>query len=275
MSAFSLGYSPCPNDTFIFYGLACGAVPSPLGRAHRLEDVETLNALAARGALDVTKLSCAAYAQVAGHYVLLRSGAALGRGCGPLVVAREPRPLEGLSGLTVALPGRLTTAALLFSLYGPKVSPLYLPFDQVMPAVQAGRAAAGVIIHEGRFTYPAHGLVEVADLGRLWEEATSLPLPLGVIAARRGLGRKALLEVEAAIRESLAWARAHEADALSHARRFAQEMGEAVLAAHIGLYVNELSVDVGSEGEEAVRLLLERGAAAGALPGVELPLFVS
>jgi 1,4-dihydroxy-6-naphthoate synthase len=275
MSRLSLGYSPCPNDTFIFYGLSRGAVASDLAPEHRLEDVETLNALALKGVLDVTKLSVAAYAQVSADYCLLRSGAALGRGCGPLVVAGEPRSLESLAGKRVAMPGRLTTAALLFALFGPPVQPLQMPFERVMPAVAAGQAEAGVIIHEGRFTYQARGLSQVADLGVLWEEETGLPLPLGGIAARRSLGREVIARIEAAVRESLAYARAHEAEALQHARRFAQEMDEGVLRAHINLYVNDLSVDIGPEGERAVRTLLDKGAQMGVLPPVSLPVFLT
>jgi 1,4-dihydroxy-6-naphthoate synthase len=280
MTTLSLGYSPCPNDTFIFYGLARGAVPAAgLSLPHRLEDVETLNALAARAELDVTKLSLAAYAHVAEEYCLLRAGAALGKGCGPLVVAREARGLDSLAGARVALPGRLTTAALLFALYapqhGPRVQPLFMPFDRIMPAVAAGEAEAGVIIHEGRFTYAACGLAEVADLGRLWEADTGLPLPLGAIAARRSLGVDRLRAVEAAIRASLAHARAHEAAALAHAKRSAQEMAEGVLRAHINLYVNDFSVDIGPEGERATLTLLTKGAEAGALPPLSRPAFLT
>lgn len=280
MTTLSLGYSPCPNDTFIFYGLACGAVPNAgLSLPHRLEDVETLNALAAVGSLDVTKLSLAAFAHVAEEYCLLRAGAALGKGCGPLVVAREARGLDSLAGQRVALPGRLTTAALLFALYapqhGPHVQPLFMPFDRIMPAVAAGEAEAGVIIHEGRFTYAACGLAEVADLGRLWEADTGLPLPLGAIAARRSLGVDRLRAIEAAIRASLAHARADEAAALAHAKRSAQEMAEGVLRAHINLYVNDFSVDVGPEGERAIATLLTKGAETGALPPLSRPAFLT
>jgi len=276
MTTLSLGYSPCPNDTFIFYGLACGAVQAAgLSLPHRLEDVETLNRLAALGSLDVTKLSLAAYAHVAEEYCLLRAGAALGKGCGPLVVAREARGLDSLAGARVALPGRLTTAALLFALYAPRVEPLFMPFDRIMPAVAAGEAEAGVIIHEGRFTYAARGLAEVADLGRLWEADTGLPLPLGAIAARRSLGVDRLRAVEAAIRASLAYARAHEAATLAHAKRSAQEMAEEVLRAHINLYVNDFSVDIGPEGELATLTLLAKGAQAGALPPLSRPAFLT
>ncbi len=276
MSSLSLGYSPCPNDTFMFYGLSCGAVRAAgLTFTERLEDVETLNGLARQGRLEVTKVSCAAYAHLAEDYCLLRSGAALGRGCGPLLVSREPRGLESLEGLPVAMPGRLTTASLLFALYGPKVEPLQMAFHEVMPAVASGRAEAGVIIHEGRFTYPIYGLSLVCDLGRLWEEDTGLPLPLGAIAARRSLGAPTVLALEAAIRESILYARRHEAAALEHARHFAQEMAEEVLRAHIALYVNDLSLAIGPEGERAVRTLLARGAERGMLPALSQPPFLA
>jgi 1,4-dihydroxy-6-naphthoate synthase len=277
MRRCTLGYSPCPNDTFMFYGLSCGAVRvDGLAFDVRLADVETLNGLALSAArLDVTKLSCAAFAHASLDYHLLRSGAALGRGCGPLVVARSTRSLESLEGKRVAMPGRLTTASLLFALYGPRVEPVQMAFHEVMPAVAGGLAEAGVIIHEGRFTYPAHGLAEVCDLGRLWEEDTGLPLPLGAIAARRELGPEAAGRIEAAIRESIAYARTHEAEAIAHARRFAQEMAEDVLRSHIGLYVNDLSADIGREGEKALLALLARGAERGVLPPLALPPFLS
>jgi 1,4-dihydroxy-6-naphthoate synthase len=265
----SLGYSPCPNDTFMFYGLSCGAVHAQgLAFEERLEDVETLNGLAMEAHLDVTKISCAAFAHLCRHYCLLRAGAALGKSCGPLVVSRQPlKSLASLEGERVALPGRLTTASLLFALYGPKsVRALQMGFHEVMPAVAAGQAEAGVIIHEGRFTYPSYGLCVVCDLGRLWEEETGLPLPLGAIAARRTLGAETLSRLEAAIRASIGYGRKNEAEAVRHARRFAQEMAEGVLRAHIALYVNDLSADIGRQGEEAIGALLARGAEQGVLP---------
>ncbi|MFH0810456.1 MAG: 1,4-dihydroxy-6-naphthoate synthase [Pseudomonadota bacterium] len=278
MMTLELGYSPCPNDTFMFYGFL-GRDPAASGGLDfntRLEDIETLNTLAIEARLDVTKISCAAFAHVAEHYCLLRSGAALGRGCGPLVVSHGKN--LGLAALAentlVALPGRLTTASLLFSLYGPAGHrEIQMPFHEIMPAVASGRAEAGVIIHEGRFTYPSYGLHLVADLGLLWEEDTGLPLPLGAMAARRVLGQKTLLKVEAAIRASIGHARAHQAEAVAHAGRFAQEMSPEVLRAHINLYVNDLSLDLGPEGERAIRLLLARGRETGALPENSLALF--
>ncbi len=259
----SLGFSPCPNDTFIFYALVHGLVGAPAFAPPCLEDVETLNEWALAGRLDVTKLSFHAYGLVRDRYALLASGGALGRGCGPLLVQRPGQPLD-LGRATVAIPGRYTTAALLLRLYAPEVGGLRcLRFDQIMPAVAAGEVDAGVIIHESRFTYQAHGLAAAVDLGAWWEESTGLPIPLGCIAARREMGEARIAEVEQAIRQSVDWAFAHPQDVLPWIRGHAQELDDAVIASHIELYVNDFSRDLGEEGQRAVAALLERGRRAG------------
>ncbi|HMB16867.1 MAG TPA: 1,4-dihydroxy-6-naphthoate synthase, partial [Pelovirga sp.] len=174
MTTLSLGYSPCPNDTYIFHALIHGQIPcGELTFTERLEDVETLNQLALQGALDLTKISFHAFGHLRDRYVLLRSGAALGRGCGPLIVADGAITLEQLRGKAIAIPGQLTTANLLLQLYlGGTDKLLILPFDQIMDAVRQGQAAAGVIIHESRFTYQQYGLKQLVDLGQWWEEET-------------------------------------------------------------------------------------------------------
>ena len=176
----SLGFSPCPNDTYIFYALATGRVTVPHHRFQvMLADVEALNQQARQGVLDVTKISASAVLQLLNGYWLLRSGGALGRGCGPIVVAREPMAMEELRDRTIAIPGRLTTANLLLRLNGiHRGRTIEMGFDRIMPAVAAGEADAGVVIHEGRFTFASHGLVRVLDLGAWWEAETGLPLPL-------------------------------------------------------------------------------------------------
>jgi len=187
----TLGYSPCPNDTFIFAAIADGRVAAGGERpAPFLADVEVLNRKARGGELDVTKISCHALLHCLDRYWMLRAGGALGRGCGPLIVAREPVSIDALSDKSIAIPGRLTTAHLLLQLLGSHHGRRpELPFEQIMPAVAAGRVAAGLVIHEGRFTYRAHGLHLVMDLGAWWEARTGLPLPLGCIVIRRELGR--------------------------------------------------------------------------------------
>jgi 1,4-dihydroxy-6-naphthoate synthase len=273
----TLGYSPCPNDTFIFHALAHALVPTPGFTVHeRLEDVETLNRLALDGVLDLTKVSYHALGHLRDRYALLRSGGALGRGCGPLVIARQPTAMPELRGRRIAIPGVLTTANLLLQLYSEGYGEVVpMPFDRIMPALRAGAADAGVIIHESRFTYQAQGFHAVQDLGAWWEGETGLPIPLGGILARRALGTPTIRAVDGAIRASLEHARAHPATVRAYIRSHAQEVDDAVIAAHIALYVNDFSLDLGDEGGRAVATLLARAEARGLIPPCDLPLFVA
>lgn len=260
----TLGYSPCPNDTFIFSGLAQGRIPLRHVRfaAPQLEDVETLNSQAMQGRLDVTKLSFHALGHVLDSYTMLESGAALGRSCGPLLVTAQAK--GDPASWTIAIPGQYTTAALLLRLFLPAHrQSVVLRFDQIMDAVAAGQVDAGVIIHESRFTYQERGLRCVQDLGVWWEQETGLPIPLGCIAARNSLSSEVFQEIEHAIAESIRWAYAHRDECMTYIRQHAQEMDDQVIAAHIGLYVNEFSFQLGDEGRAAVRELLRRGRAAG------------
>jgi 1,4-dihydroxy-6-naphthoate synthase len=264
----TLGYSPCPNDTFIFHALVHGIVGADgLAFRERLEDVETLNRLAAGGVLDVSKVSYGAIPHLVRDYVLLRSGGALGRGCGPLVVARgEDVGRDGLRGRRIAIPGRNTTANLLLRLFAPDApAGIEMVYTDIMPAVERGDVDAGLIIHESRFTYPRHGLVKVVDLGEWWEETTGLPIPLGGILARRDLGNEAIRAVDDAIRRSVEHAFAHPADWKEYVRRHAQEMDEEVQQRHIDLYVNHFTADLGDEGERAIHELFARARAAGVI----------
>jgi len=274
--ALSLGFSPCPNDTFIFDALVHGRVTcGGLGFTERLEDVETLNRLALSGLLDVSKVSYHLLGHILKDYLLLRSGGALGRGCGPLLVAREPLDPARLAGRRIALPGQYTTAALLLRLFDPSLADfVYLPFHKIMAAVADGSVAAGVIIHESRFTFASHGLLQILDLGRWWEQETGHPIPLGGIAARRSLGRDTLLALERGIALSVARAFGHPGEARPYIRAHSQEMSDEVCDAHIGLYVNDFSRGLGVEGEAAVRLLLDRAAAAGIIPPPLEPLLI-
>lgn len=268
------GYSPCPNDTFAFHALSHGQIPLPgLTIKPFLADVEELNRRALAGELPLTKLSFHALAHVLDRYALLRSGAALGRGCGPLVVARPGDEHLDLAEVTVAVPGRLTTAQLLLSLYlgrAPRVEPLL--FSEIMPAVAAGRFRAGLIIHEGRFTFADHGLVQVRDLGQWWEQTTGLPIPLGCIAVRRDLGSELAARLEAALAASIQAAWADPAASAAYVLQHAQEMAPAVVQQHIDLYVNAFSADLGPDGLAAVAETLARGRAAGLLPQGEWEL---
>ena len=272
--AYSLGISPCPNDTYIFEALIHGRSPAAFDTNLHIADVEELNALARQGRLAVTKLSMAAAAHILDRYVLLNAGAALGRGCGPLVVSRRELSAEERRTARIAIPGRMTTANLLLSLAGQFSGPrTEMIFDQVMPTVERGEADLGVIIHEGRFTYADRGLRLVLDLGQWWEQATGMPLPLGVIAARRDLGLETILRVEEAIRQSLLHARAHPEDGRAFIRAHAQEMDETVMASHIATFVNDYSLDLGDDGRKAVEALLEAAAKEAGISLPALPFF--
>jgi 1,4-dihydroxy-6-naphthoate synthase len=277
MRELTLGYSPCPNDTFIFYALVHGRIPlAGLSIRERLEDVESLNALALRRALDLTKISYHALGHLRDDYALLRSGSALGRGCGPLVVAREPRALESLRGRPIAIPGRLTTANLLLQLSGEGFDQVVaMPFHRIMAAVAAGEVEAGVIIHESRFTYAQAGLHQVIDLGQWWETDTGLPIPLGGILARRSLGPELIGTIERALRHSVEFAQAHPAETGDYIKAHSQELADPVIDSHIALYVNAFTHDLGDEGIHAISTLLQRAEARGLIPACARPLFAS
>jgi 1,4-dihydroxy-6-naphthoate synthase len=265
----SLGYSPCPNDTFIFHGLVHGlAEAAGLGLAEPvLADVETLNEWALAGSLDVTKISCHALGHVLSEYQLLNAGAALGRGCGPLLVAREELSPDELPRCRIAIPGRLTTAALLLKLFAPRCTDLVvMRFDLIMPAIVAGQVEAGVIIHESRFTYRQHGLLCLRDLGAWWEEESGAPIPLGCIVARRSLGRARLALIEQLLRASVQQAFADPGLSRDYVGSHARELDARVIAQHIDLYVNPFSLDLGAEGRAAIATLLAKGREAGLFP---------
>ena len=270
----TIGYSPCPNDTYIFYALVHGKVQVPgITFRERLEDVETLNQLALGGALDLTKISYHALGHLRDRYALLRSGGALGRGCGPLVVAKAGTRMEDIGRGTVAIPGKLTTAWLLLQLYDPALTKVVvMPFDRIMPAVADGTVTAGLIIHESRFTYPLYQLEKLLDLGEWWERSTGMPIPLGGILGKRSLGADTLVKVEKAIRESVRYAQAHRAEVLDYGKKHSQEMDESVMLQHIELYVNEYSLDLGADGTAAVRRLFAEAGQRGIFPASGIPL---
>ena len=271
----SLGFSPCPNDTFMFYPLVHGLVDTGcLSYRERLEDVETLNRLALAGELDVSKVSYHALGHIRDNYALLRAGSALGRGCGPLLVAADRIDPADLRGRTIAVPGRYTTAKLLLRLFDPALDKfIIMPFNEIMDAVLAGNVDAGLIIHESRFTYQGFGLHKLLDLGEWWEGETGLPIPLGGIVARRSLGAEKIAAVERALKAGVGYARSHPDEAARYIGEHAQEMSPEVCAAHIGLYVNDFSDDLGDEGIRAITCLLQRAEEAGLIPASGTPLF--
>ncbi|MCD6561484.1 MAG: 1,4-dihydroxy-6-naphthoate synthase [Deltaproteobacteria bacterium] len=261
----SFGYSPCPNDTFIFCALANRLIDlDGLKFNVELHDVETLNRMCRENRLDVTKISIAAYAVCRDEYELLTSGSAIGRGCGPIIVAKPGVTLEGIREAEVAVPGLMTTACFLFSLYA-ETSPNFRPmtFDRIMPAVSRGECHYGIIIHEGRFTYKNYGLQKLLDLGSWWEEETGLPIPLGGIAIRRRLDYNVKKKVNDLIRRSLTFASKNLLETSDYVRLHAQEMKEEVIREHISLYVNDFTMNLGDTGKQAIEAFIRIGAAKG------------
>ena len=258
----SLGYSSCPNDAFIFDAMVHGKVDTEgLVFDPVVEDVESLNQGALNGNLDITKLSFHAYGYVLNDYVLLNAGSALGRGCGPLVVAKKDCLGEDLepTQMKVAIPGNFTTANFLFSLVYPNVADKReMLFSDIEEAVLNESVDLGVIIHENRFTYRQRGLVKVIDLGEYWEEETGSPIPLGGIAVRRNMEQSIIMKVDRVLRRSVEFALANPSSSKEYVRDLAQEMDETVIEQHIALYVNEYTVDLGEEGRTAVSTLFEK-----------------
>jgi 1,4-dihydroxy-6-naphthoate synthase len=260
----TFGFTPCPNDAFAFHAVVHGLVPAPFEVEPVLLDIEELNRRASgAGELQLTKLSFGAAAASGDRYRLLRSGAALGRGVGPLVVAREEGPLEEAASRRVAVPGRETTAFALLRLAAPALGEVVeLRYDRILDAVVAGEVDAGLIIHESRFTYREHGLVSVADLGEWWEGETGLPVPLAGIFARNDLEPGLVDEAEAAIRSSVEYAFTYPEASRDYVGSLAHELSDEVCAAHIELYVNEHSVDIGAKGLAAIDRLIGRATTA-------------
>jgi 1,4-dihydroxy-6-naphthoate synthase len=254
----SIAYSPCPNDTFIFHAWAHGLVPDAPPIDVTYADIDVTNNLVGDGGLDVMKISFAALPEALERYELLPCGGALGRGCGPLVLTAPGGPTD-LAGRTVAVPSLKSTAFLLFQRWaegGGAARIRVLPFRDIMPAVREGDVDAGLVIHEARFTYAGYGLQCLVDLGEWWENTTGAPIPLGAIVARRGLGPERIARITAAIRASVDYAFADPEASRQYVLEHAEEMDPEVAKAHIALYVNEFSRDLGPVGYAAVERLL-------------------
>ncbi len=280
MKSLTLGYSPCPNDTFIFYALIHDKIDTKnLKFKETLLDVETLNQKALHTELDLTKISYHAFGHVRKNYCLLRAGGALGRGCGPLVIAKNEYAMEELRGKKIAIPGKLTTAYLLLQLYNPDFSLqtsdlLEMPFDKIIDAVAKEEVDAGLIIHESRFTYPSYGLKQIVDLGEWWEKQTGHPIPLGGIIAKRSLGEGLNKKINKTIKSSIEYAFSNRSEPMDYIKKHSQELSDEVINQHINLYVNNYSLNVGQDGEKAVIALLSRAEEAGIIPKVKQEIFV-
>lgn len=268
----TIGFSPCPNDTFVFDALVNGRIDTgPYDFKPVLEDVEALNLRAIGAGLDITKISIGAYSDCMQHYQLLDAGSALGFGVGPLLVKR-PDVHEIRS---VAIPGIHTTASFLFSNFFPEISDRrVMLFSEIEDAVLCGSVDAGVIIHENRFTYEAKGLLRVADLGQMWEQSTGRPIPLGGISIRRSLDLRIRSDINRLVRTSLEHAWLHPSDSVEYVSSHAQSMDPDVRRRHIELYVNEYSLDLGEKGRSSIRHFLNKSSAGKPLSVIE-PLFVS
>ena len=265
LKPISLGFSPCPNDTFIFNGLVNGPLEITGHEIHeQLHDVETLNQMAFDAVLDVTKLSFYAWLTVKQHYRLLDCGGALGFGCGPVLIAAKAIGRDDIGRCRVAIPGQWTTAHLLFRLWAPEANQrLFMPYDHIFEALSSGQADCGVIIHESRFTFEQAGFRPLVDLGAFWEERTGLPIPLGCIAVHNRIPLPVVEQLTSRIRDSIAMAQADPEAALPYIRSHAQEMTRSVLDAHIETFVNEFSLTLGSQGRAAVQALELHARQAG------------
>jgi len=263
-----LAHSPDSDDAFMFYALATHKLPTPGYKyTHILSDIQSLNEAALQETYDVTAVSFAAYPTFRDKYVLLDCGASFGEGYGPIVVATQSIKPQELKGKRIAVPGLKTSAYLTLKLYQPDFEAVVIPFDKIIEAVRNNVVEAGLLIHEGQLFFPQLGLHRVIDLGIWWQELTSLPLPLGGNAVRRALGPELGRQVAKTIRDSVAYGLEHREEALNYAMQFARDMDAELADKFVGMYVNKWTLGYGEKGKKAVRELIERGTAAGILPG--------
>ncbi len=271
----SLAHSPDSDDAFMFYGLAKGKIDTRgLQFRHELADIETLNRRAIEGVHDITAVSFHAYHRIRNKYVLMTYGASVGDGYGPLVVSRRPLSRQDLDEVTVAVPGELTTAFLVFRLYAPAARWKVVPFDRIAQSVIRGDADAGLLIHEGQVSYRDHGLHRVQDLGEWWRLETGLPLPLGANAIRRSLDTPTARRCCEVIRDTIRYSLEHRREAMDYAVEFARGLDRARAERFVGMYVNSFSLELGERAEEAAALLLRLGHEAGIIPSRVEPEFI-
>jgi 1,4-dihydroxy-6-naphthoate synthase len=271
-----IAHSPDSDDAFMFYALAEGKIDTNgIVYIHELADIETLNQRALRGELEVTAASIHAYAYLADRYALLPHGASMGDRYGPRLVARTAMSRADVKGKRIAVPGALTTAYLTLKLYEPDFTALQIPFDQIEEAVINGDADLGLLIHEGQLTYGDVGLVLIEDMGEWWYQETGLPLPLGGNVIRKDLGSDLIQTISRHLYDSIAYGLSHRHKALDHAMRYARGLERERADTFVGMYVNDLTLDYGEKGREAVRRLLGRGVEAGIIPGPVTVEFVS
>ncbi len=274
MIPIRVGHSPDADDAFMFYALAKKKIPMRgFEVKHVIEDIESLNQRALRGELEVTAVSCHAYAYLADRYAVMRCGASVGDKYGPILARKRPGLTAGKAGVLdlsrkrIAIPGKLTTAYLVLQLYAKDFEPVFIPFDKVLEAVTSGEVDLGLVIHEGQITYAKHGLEKVLDLGVWWHEKTGLPLPLGVDIIRRDLGADVMRSFAGLFRESIEYALSHRREALEYALRFGRGISEDLNDRFVGMYVNDRTVDIGEDGEAGFRALFEMAYSNKIIPG--------
>jgi 1,4-dihydroxy-6-naphthoate synthase len=263
----TVAHSPDSDDAFMFYGLATNKLETQgLKFEHTLKDIQSLNEDAKNGVFDVTAISFHAYAYVSDKYALLPHGASIGDNYGPIVVSKEPREASEISSMRIAIPGEMTSAYLALKIYNKDFEYVVVPFDEIIDAVKSGDVDAGLLIHEGQLFYNQMGLHKVLDLGEWWHEKTGLPLPMGGNVIRRDLGPELMKQVSEYLHESIVYSMENREDALAYAMQFARDMEPALADRFVAMWVNDLTLDYGDRGKEAVKLLLSEGYKAGIIP---------
>jgi len=264
-----VGHSPDPDDAFMFYGLSSGKVKlEGITIQHHLEDIQTLNERAFRGELEVTAISAHAYAFVADKYWIMKTGASMGEGYGPVIVSKNYRSLDELAGKTVATPGALTTATLLFKIFTEGIKQVDIPFDQIMDRVSSGEFDAGLLIHEGQITFQEKGFNKILDFGELWERLYGLPLPLGLDVVRKDLGEETARRLSQGLRQSIHYGYTHQSDAIPYALQYGRGIDVKLGEQFVKMYVSELTVDMGENGQKALELLYRLGEERGVIPAI-------
>ncbi len=270
-----VGHSPDPDDAFMFYGLASGKVMlDGITIEHLLEDIQSLNERAMKAELEVTAISAHAFPYVADRYWIMKTGASMGEGYGPVIVSRKYRSLAELDGKTVGTPGPLTTATLLFKIFTTGIRNVDMPFDQIMQAVDDGTVDAGLLIHEGQITYRALGYHKIVDFGELWQHETGgLPLPLGLDVVRKDLGTELARKLSRGLKDSIAYGYAHQEESIPYAMQWGRGIDKKLGEKFVKMYVSELTIDMGESGKKALELLFKKGYEKGlirAVPEIEL-----
>ena len=271
-----VGHSPDPDDAFMFYGLASGKVKlDGIKIEHMLEDIQSLNVRAMKAELEVTAISAHAYPYVADKYWIMATGASMGEGYGPVIVSKKYRTLEELKGKSVATPGKLTTATLIFKTFTDGIRNTDIPFDQIMERVTSGEFDAGLLIHEGQLTYKKEGFYKVLDFGEFWVAKTKgLPLPLGLDVVRKDLGEELAKKLSHALKQSIHYGYTHQSESIPYALKWGRGIGRELGEKFVKMYVSELTIDMGEKGKQALELLFKLGHEKGLVPPLpEIQLF--